>query len=137
MSNKCRLLIMTQATSLFIAVGAVATASPGFAQANCDGVWRVGIILAATHSSNCDPDRSHEVIVERGGIRARTPRVGINFRGTVDDACKAVKFWINRNGETAEGQGEITGTSARGDWKVTYPATNDCHGAWEAGKHGR
>ena len=110
-------------------------ACPCFGQSACDGVWRIGIIVDAGSFDHCTPEQSHQVVVKNGVVTLKKPTTSYTFQGSVDAACKQVKFWILRGQETAEGQGVISEDTASGQWKVTFPTDRRCSGVWKAAKH--
>jgi hypothetical protein len=121
-------------TVAVMGISLIGITAHALAQTSCHGDWRVGIIVAQT-SETCDPDKTHIVVVDSfGNISPKTRLAGIEFRGTVDTACRNISFVITRNGEKAEGQGQISGAKAQGTWSVTYPSNKNCHGVWQASK---
>jgi hypothetical protein len=115
-------------------VALLLSATGGFGQSACDGMWRIGVIVDAGSFDRCTPELSHRVIVRNGMITPQTAPSGFTFQGNVDEACKNVRFWVIRNNETAEGVGTITRDRASGSWKVTVPANRRCSGVWNAAK---
>jgi hypothetical protein len=117
-----------------IALTAACVASPCLAQSNCDGSWRIGIVVDAGSFDRCTPEQSHRVVVRNGVVTLARPTTSYTFQGSVDAACRHVRFWISRGEETAEGDGTISENTARGQWKVTYPTNRRCSGVWQAAK---
>ena len=119
------LALMIAATTLVV--------SPGFAQNQCSGRWRVSI---DTSTGTCQANEHSRAIFVKddGNIQLVNPSDQFDLSGSVS-ACSAVSFVITRGAEIAEGKGAITGDVAQGTWVVKKPASKKCTGTWFARKH--